>query len=104
MAADAQTKQYRDTTKRAIKTTPSSLRAYYIWHSNADLTPESIAKLLRDPPLKTNTVTGYILNAISAENLPYSKSRLKDEVLASLPADAVTTGRYRSLAEACRDP
>jgi hypothetical protein len=99
-AADARLQQYRDAAK-SIKATPASLRAYYIWYFNNDLNPEAIAKLLRNPPLKTNTVTGYILKAVNAENLPYSRSRMKDEILATIPED-VLNGTFRSLAEACR--
>jgi exonuclease 3'-5' domain-containing protein 2 len=90
---------YKAPKKKAISVGPSSLRAYYIWHANTDLQPEAVAKLLRDPPLKTNTVVTYILDAIVAEKLPYDKSRLNQEVLCLLQPKALGLPKYRSLAQ-----
>lgn len=78
----------------------SAVRSYFIWHENADLTPGSVAKLLRDPPLKTNTVVTYILDAIAYEGFPYSKERLKNEVLPLVAPDAV---KYQALFKAVQD-
>jgi hypothetical protein len=90
---------YNAPRKKAISVGSSSLRAYYIWHANADLQPEAVAKLLRDPPLKTNTVITYILDAIVAEKLPYDKSRLNQEVLCLLQPKALGLPKYRSFAQ-----
>ncbi|KAH6611196.1 ribonuclease h [Trichoderma cornu-damae] len=82
IAAEVEMKEYRSAKKTArLEATPSSLRAYYIWHRNEDLCPADIAALLRDPPLLTGTVAGYVLDAIRAENLPYPALRLHDEVV-----------------------
>jgi exonuclease 3'-5' domain-containing protein 2 len=92
---------YRATTSK-VKAPPSSLRAYKIWHMNDDLTPQGIAKLLRDPPLQTNTVVSYILEAIRLEKLPYAASRLRTEVLDLLPTE-VKQYRYQALLRATND-
>lgn len=83
-----------------MSATPAALRAYYLWHTNDGLRPEPIAGLLRDPPLKVNTVVSYILDAITSERLPYDKARLGGEILPLLDAKLVG-GRYRYLARAC---
>ncbi|KAF4994760.1 hypothetical protein FGRMN_5574 [Fusarium graminum] len=77
----------------------SALRSYFIWHDNKTLTPEKVASLLRDPPLRTNTVVSYILEAILAEKLPYAKARLRTEVLSYLAPEARVGPRYRELVE-----
>ncbi|RCI08184.1 hypothetical protein L249_6244 [Ophiocordyceps polyrhachis-furcata BCC 54312] len=79
---------------------PSALRAYHIWHTNQDLDPESIAKLLRDPPLKTTTVRSYILSAISVGRLPFDKDRLRTDILSTLPPKMIH-GVYWPLYKAC---
>ncbi|KAI1415240.1 ribonuclease H-like protein [Hypoxylon sp. FL1857] len=56
----------------------SQLRAYYMWHEQG-LEPQIIAKLLRDPPLKTDTVVSYILAAVELEKLPIDTERLRLE-------------------------
>ncbi|EFQ27871.1 3'-5' exonuclease [Colletotrichum graminicola] len=94
-AADEQLARYR-TTIKTLRATPSAVRSYYIWRNNADLTPEAIAKVLRDPPLQTNTVVSYILEAIKLEKLPFDKKRLRNEILHLLPKD-VLQGRYKAL-------
>lgn len=72
-----------------VRATQANLRSYYIWHANQGLVPGEIAKILRDPPLKTNTVVGYILEAIRHEKLPFDAKRLRNEVLHHLPRDAL---------------
>ncbi|KAK2004552.1 exonuclease [Colletotrichum falcatum] len=93
--ADEQLARYR-ATARGMRATPSAVRSYYIWRNNADLTPDAIAKILRDPPLQTNTVVSYILEAIKLEQLPFDKKRLRNEILHLLPKE-VLQGRYKTL-------
>lgn len=78
------------------------LRAYYIWHVNEDLDPKAIAMLLRDPPLQTSTVITYLLNAVVGLELPYSRARVKREILSFLHP-ASLNGKYRSLVKDCED-
>lgn len=68
-----------------------------MWHANEDLDPESIARLLRDPPLRKSTVITYLLNAVVDQNLSYSRTRLKAQVLPFLHPTSLK-GAYRSLA------
>ena len=84
-----------------LKCTPSSLRCYYLWHTNPSLSLAEIAALLREVPLQTNTVVNYILEAVKTENLPFAKERLKS-VLEVLPKE-VAWGRFRTLARAVED-
>ena len=86
-----------------IPTTMPPLRAYYLWYKNEDLDADDVAGLLRDPPLATNTVVGYIVKAIKAEKLPYDKGRLLEGVLGKLSALERQSFRYRGLMIACRD-
>ncbi|OHW91101.1 3'-5' exonuclease [Colletotrichum incanum] len=95
VAADEQLAGYRAIIK-TLRATPSAVRSYYIWMNNADLTPDAIAKILRDPPLQTNTVVSYILEAIKLEKLPFDKKRLRNEILHLLPKE-VLQGRYKAL-------
>ncbi|GKT58722.1 3'-5' exonuclease [Colletotrichum tofieldiae] len=95
IAADEQLAGYRATIK-TLRATPSAVRSYYIWMNNADLTPDAITKILRDPPLQTNTVVSYILEAIKLEKLPFDKKRLRNEILHLLPKE-VLQGRYKAL-------
>lgn len=81
LAAEGAAWTYRTNKKTAVLARPSALRAYYIWHNNDDLEPRSIAKLLRDPPLQTNTVVSYILDCLVKEKLPYDSVRLTAELL-----------------------
>ncbi|KAM5342498.1 hypothetical protein ACJ41O_013464 [Fusarium nematophilum] len=97
--AELELHRYRARIHRTLKVGPSTLRAYYVWHANEDLPPESVARLLRDPPLKTNTVVSYILDAIAFENMPFSKPRLRDEVLALLAPEALLRPKYQALVE-----
>ncbi|RBQ77584.1 hypothetical protein FVER14953_05166 [Fusarium verticillioides] len=103
LAAEKHAQQYRSTTRP--KSTPplSSLRTYYMWYDNQDLTPVDVATLLRTPPLKTNTVVSYILDAIISEGLPYSKSRLRTEVLVHLAPQSLVSARYRALVDASQE-
>jgi hypothetical protein len=61
------------------------LRAYHVWHTNKDLAPEGVAKLLRSPPLKTGTVANYIWCAVKKERLPVDRLRYNKEVVELLP-------------------
>jgi exonuclease 3'-5' domain-containing protein 2 len=79
------------------------LRAYYLWYNHDDLGPEGVAALLREPPLATLTVVQYITEAIRLGTLVYDKRRLRDEVLAKLPAAELKQWRFRGLAMACQE-
>ncbi|CAK7230813.1 hypothetical protein SBRCBS47491_007714 [Sporothrix bragantina] len=85
---------------RAVRARPASLRAYHLWHGDATLDPAALAALLRDPPLQTSTVMSYILEAVQLESLPYSKTRMRVELLEQLPAD-LRKRRYLYLSKAC---
>lgn len=98
-AADAAVDKFKALVPKRLART-SALRAYYVWHNNQDLTPASVASLLRDPPLQTNTVVTYILDVVTSEKLPYSKSRMASEVLSLVHPTAVI-GRYNTLAQTC---
>ncbi|KAH6655297.1 ribonuclease H-like domain-containing protein [Truncatella angustata] len=56
------------------------LRAYHLWHTNKDLSPEDVAALLRTPPLKTTTVVEYISNAVRLESLPINGLRFDKDI------------------------
>ncbi|KHO01524.1 Ribonuclease H-like protein [Metarhizium album ARSEF 1941] len=102
LAAEKRAAEYRTSKTSAVSAAPASLRAYFVWHSNADLNPEAIARLLRDPPLKTNTVVSYILDAIVSETMAYDKRRLKSEVLSLLDQSVMKAGsRYGALMTCC---
>ncbi|KAK3325858.1 exonuclease-like protein [Apodospora peruviana] len=77
------------------------LRAYYLWHKNADLNPQQVAALLRDPPLQTMTVVNYILEAIRLEKLQYEKARMKAELLSLIPESILATPRYKTFVKGC---
>lgn len=94
--AEAWLVEYKEGRAGNLKASPAALRAYHIWHANAGLDAEAIARLLRDPPLQTTTVAGYILSSIHLEKLPYHETRMKTEVMNRLPAD-VTRKRYFTL-------
>ncbi|KAI3535145.1 3'-5' exonuclease [Colletotrichum filicis] len=95
VAADEKLASYR-TTIKSLHASPSAVRAYFIWNDNEDLTPEAVAKVLRDPPLQTNTVVSYILEALKLEKLSFDKKRLRNEILHTLPKE-VLQGRYKAL-------
>lgn len=106
VAAENWLAEYRATCKsidvrRTVKAPAASLRAYHIWHHNADLDPQAIAKLLRNPPLQKSTVVNYILEAIRLEKLPYDAMRLQAEVFSLLPKEMLAS-RYKLLASACK--
>ncbi|KAG5979194.1 hypothetical protein E4U55_005458 [Claviceps digitariae] len=95
VAANEQVAQYR-TSRKTVYARPASLRAYFLWYSNHDLSLQDIASILREPPLQTNTVLSYILDAILADKLPHDKQRLKLELLPLLH-DVLKKGRYSAL-------
>ncbi|OAA54299.1 3 -5 exonuclease helicase [Niveomyces insectorum RCEF 264] len=99
LAADAWLAQYR-ACGQTVRARPSSLRAYHLWHEQDGMGPVEVARLLREPPLQTSTVVGYILDALRLEGLPYHKTRLRMELLAQLPPHVVLM-RYAGLARAC---
>jgi exonuclease 3'-5' domain-containing protein 2 len=84
--------------KPQVRAAPSAIRAYRLWHSNLDLQPQDVAKLLRDPPLQTNTIVSYILETLRLEKLPFDKARLRDEVLELVPKE-VRALRYKALVD-----
>ena len=57
---------------RNVVAKPAELRAYHLW-CHQELEINHIASRLRDPPLVTGTVAGYILRAIQVEHLPFPK-------------------------------
>lgn len=95
LAAEAQVASYC-VSHTAIRASNPQLRSYYIWHDNEGLHPMEIARLLRDPPLQTNTVVGYILDAISLQKLPFDSERLRNEVL-SLVSKEIQERKYAKL-------
>lgn len=98
-AAEAKIKQLR--ASRPLRAPPSALRAFYVWQADDELPPVEVAKLLRDPPLQTGTVIGYILDAIRGEKLDFPKDRLQKEVL-SLLHPALASGKYRDIVKQCQ--
>ncbi|KAK3377774.1 exonuclease [Podospora didyma] len=100
-AAEKWVAEYRATQTRKPRVGPSALRAYRLWDKNCDLEPVKIASLLRDPPLQTPTVVGYISDAVRAEGLPFDKERMRAEVLSLLSDDLQRHWRFRYLVEAC---
>ena len=94
-AAEKWLNEYR-TSRPMTRAAPSALRAYHVWYAHEGLDPAAIAALLRDPPLQTNTVVSYILEAIRLEKLPFKPTRLRAEVLALLPKEIVAR-RYGML-------
>lgn len=102
-AADMMMQQYRSSKTGSVTVGPSALRAYYVWYSNDNLTPNDIARLLREPPLQTNTVVSYILDAVAGERMPYCKDRMKTELLSTLSPTAVKIARYQTLMSSCED-
>ncbi|KAF4120498.1 Ribonuclease D [Geosmithia morbida] len=100
-AAHHRMQQYRSSKRGPVSTGPSALRAYYMWHDNAELDPQAIARILRDPPLQTHTVVSYILSAVIDEGLSYDKDRVKRELLSTLKPDVFKVSRYQALKESC---
>ncbi|TWU73751.1 hypothetical protein ED733_002088 [Metarhizium rileyi] len=101
LAAEERASEYRKSKKKSISAQPAALRAYFVWHSNVSLKPEAVARLLRDPPLKTNTVVSYILNVIVGEKMAFDKKRLKSEVLLLLDERARVGIKYGALVRSC---
>ncbi|RKU42451.1 hypothetical protein DL546_003309 [Coniochaeta pulveracea] len=101
VAAEDWLVHFRTTRPHAmLKAAPAALRAYRIWQTNPDVTPEILAGILRNPPLQTATTVSYILDAIGLERLPYDARRLQGEVLSLIPKETVEK-RYKTLAKAC---
>lgn len=86
-AAEEWLKEYKESRGGKVKAPPAALRAYYIWHTNEELDCASLAKILRDPPLKTSSVAGYIMSSVHVEKLPYDKVRIKTDVLTRMPTE-----------------
>lgn len=80
-------KEYKESRGGKIKAQPAALRAYHIWHTNEELDCASLAKILRDPPLQTTSVAGYIMSSVHMEKLPYDKIRMKNEVMTHVPTE-----------------
>jgi exonuclease 3'-5' domain-containing protein 2 len=102
IAAESWLADYR-ACKPVVRAAPSAIRAYRIWFSSKDLTPEAVAALLRQPPLQTNTVVSYILEAIKLEKFAFDKARLRNEVLGLLPKE-ILAGRYKTLMKMAEEP
>lgn len=103
VAADTKVQERRANLNKAFRVPISAMRTYFLWHDNEELTPESIAKMLRTPPLQTNTVISYIMDAIVVDGMPFSKPRLRSEVLALLAPDAMRRRpRYQALVDETR--
>ncbi|KAG9250063.1 ribonuclease H-like domain-containing protein [Emericellopsis atlantica] len=100
-AGELLAQKYREKKSRPVSVGPAALRAYYIWRSNDDMTPAAIAKLLRDPPLQTNTVITYILSSVTSEKLSFDKGRMKNELLAVLAPAALDSPKYQALVKQC---
>lgn len=101
--ADEKMQEYRSSKPGKVTVGPSALRAYYIWHNNEDLKPDDIAQLLREPPLHTNTVVSYILDAVMRENMPYCKIRMREELLSTISDTAMRLAKYQTLIKSCQD-
>ncbi|KAM3562670.1 hypothetical protein MY1884_001695 [Beauveria asiatica] len=101
VAAEAKMSQLQASRARGrLLARPSALRTFYLWQANDDLAPADVARLLREPPLQTGTVIGYILDAIQAEKLAFPKERLRREVL-SILHPTLAGGKYRAVVERC---
>lgn len=99
VAAETWLMEYKATRSDGkTKAGAAALRAYFIWHANDDLSVDSIARLLRDPPLQLLTVCGYILEAVKVEKLAYDRVRLR-QVLDLYPPD-VAQRRFPRLVRA----
>ncbi|EGR53098.1 uncharacterized protein TRIREDRAFT_52956, partial [Trichoderma reesei QM6a] len=101
--AEAQMKEYRSSKGNKLETTAARLRAYYIWHQNEDLCPSDIAALLRDPPLLTATVVGYVIDAIQAEKLPYPAIRMHKEIVSLIDLTKPYMYKYSTLVRECTE-
>lgn len=89
-AAEAWLEGYQEGRQGEPITVPRyCLRAYHLWHANADLDVEGVARLLRDPPLQASSVAAYILASVHHEQLPYDGVRMKTGVMSCLSEAAV---------------
>lgn len=75
----------------------AALRAYALWHDNPTLSLTQIASALRNPPLRSSTVSNYILEVVRVEKVSFQKERLV-EVFETWP-DASKAWRYKGLRE-----
>ncbi|PSK55160.1 hypothetical protein B9Z65_2549 [Elsinoe australis] len=84
-----------DATRKSVarKVSTRALQAYALWHQHS-LSPLGVAGLL-EPPLKTNTVNSYILEAVTSDrDLPYDAGRLK-QLISSMPP--YVASKYKGL-------
>lgn len=86
-AAEVWLKEYKESRGGKLKAQPAALRAYHIWHTSKDLDCAGLAKILRDPPLQTSSVAGYIMSSVHMEKLPYDKIRMKTDVMSRMPTE-----------------
>ncbi|CAN9101655.1 unnamed protein product [Alternaria alternata] len=63
-----------------IRATVTHLRAYHMWYYQK-LSIDRMTQILRDPPLSSNTVASYILQAITLERLEYEQESLRDVLM-----------------------
>lgn len=56
------------------------MRAFYVWRENAELGPADVGAL-HDPPLETETVLSYILEAALRTDVSFDRRRMRREVL-----------------------
>lgn len=79
-----------------IRATIPHLRAYHMW-AHQKLPLDTIAALLREPPLPVSTVGSYVLQAITLERMKYDDGEVRG-VLMGMP-EALRRGKWRGLAE-----
>ncbi|RFU73738.1 ribonuclease h [Trichoderma arundinaceum] len=103
IAAEVEVNEYRSAKGTRLEAPVPSLRAYYIWYRNEDLCPADIAALLRDPPLLTSTVAGYVMEAIRAESLPYPTLRLHDEVVPLIDLKKSYWMKHETIIRECKE-
>ncbi|PHH81470.1 hypothetical protein CDD82_701 [Ophiocordyceps australis] len=103
VTAEEHVHAYRCSRRFETRAGPRQLTAYFLWHLNTEVNPETIGDLLRNPPLKRSTVNSYILDAILLEKMPFDKKRVRTELLALLPPGVRFGSKYGGLARKCRD-
>ncbi|KAL5121937.1 hypothetical protein ACEQ8H_000153 [Pleosporales sp. CAS-2024a] len=79
-----------------IRATITHLRTYHLWR-HQHLSIQTIAGLVRDPPLSHSAVTGYILQAITLERLEYDSDGLRN-IMMDLPV-GLRKGRWKAMAD-----
>ena len=84
-----------NSSRRAKMPSPRFLTAYSLWHFQEQGLRE-VASYMKEPPLKPSTAAVYILEAILAGHLAYSKERLR-ELLRHAP-QALREGKFGGLA------